>query len=182
MLLDVCFTFLLFFLLFSFQFLTLHVSQSGNNIGDDGALSIAAAMRVNSSVQKLWLVRLCCCMLLDVFFTLVSLNVPFLFQSLYSECFTGQQQDRRRRCQSYRRCDAREQQRAEAGPCAFALLNSALRLFHFCFAEVSLLFSFLALNGSQSHNKIGDDGAIAIAAAMRVNSSVQELWLVRLFC
>ncbi len=38
----------------------------------------------------------------------------------------------------------------------------------------------LALNVSQGNNIIGADGAIAIADAMRVNSSVQELVLVRL--
>ena len=78
-------------------------------------------MRVNSSVQRLELVRLCCRMLLDVFFTFVSLNAPFLFQ-----CPT--------------------------------------------------------LNVSQSSNKIGDDGARAVADAMLVNSSVQRLSLVRLCC
>ena len=103
------------------QCLTLNVSQNSNTIGADGASAIADAMRVNSSVQTLSLVRLCCGMLLDVFFTFVSLNVPFLFQ-----CLT--------------------------------------------------------LNVSQSSNKIGDDGARAVADAMRVNSSVQTLWLVRLCC
>ena len=78
-------------------------------------------MRVNSSVQLLNLVRLCCRMLLDVFFTFVSLKFLFLFQ-----CLT--------------------------------------------------------LNVSQSINKIGDDGARAVADAMRVNSSVQTLDLVRLCC
>ena len=78
-------------------------------------------MRVNSSVQGLYLVRLCCLVLLDVCFTYVSLKFPFCF-------------------------------------------------------------SFLALNVSQSDNKFGDDGARAIADAMRVNSSVQQLGLVRLCC
>ncbi len=72
-------------------------------------------------MQLLHLVRLCCCMLLDIFFTCVSLKFPFCF-------------------------------------------------------------SFLALNVSQNNNGIGDDGARAIADAMRVNSSVQGLWLVRLCC
>ena len=48
MLLDVCFTFVR------------NVSQGYNKFGDDGASAIADAMRVNSSVQMLWLVRLCC--------------------------------------------------------------------------------------------------------------------------
>ena len=43
-------------------------------------------------------------------------------------------------------------------------------------------FSFLALNVSQNSNKFGDDSARAIADAMRVNSSVQGLYLVRLCC
>ena len=101
--------------------MTLNVSQNSNDFGADGASAIADAMRVNSSVQTLDLVRLCCRMLLDVFFTFVSLNAPFLFQ-----CLT--------------------------------------------------------LNVSQGHNKIGDDGARAVADAMRVNSSVQQLYLVRLCC
>ena len=103
------------------QCLTLNVSQSFNRLGADGASAIADAMRVNSSVQTLDLVRLCCCTLLDIFFTCVSLKFPFCF-------------------------------------------------------------SFLALNVSQRNNKFGDDGARAIADAMRVNSSVQQLWLVRLCC
>ena len=76
---------------FFFNFLTLNVSQDSNNIGDDGASAIADAMRVNSSVHDLSLVRFCCGMLLSVFFTFVSLNVPFLFQFLDSECFTVKQ-------------------------------------------------------------------------------------------
>ena len=45
---------------FCFPFLALNVSQDSNKIGDDGARAIADAMRVNSSVQTLDLVRLCC--------------------------------------------------------------------------------------------------------------------------
>ena len=45
---------------FCFPFPTLNVSQNNNGIGDDGARAIADAMRVNSSVQTLDLVRLCC--------------------------------------------------------------------------------------------------------------------------
>ena len=45
---------------FCFSFLALNVSQAFNEIGDDGARAIADAMRVNSSVQMLFLVRLCC--------------------------------------------------------------------------------------------------------------------------
>ena len=106
---------------FFFNLFALNVSQNSNEIGDDGACVIADAMRVNSSLQWLDLVRLCCCTLLDIFFTCVSLKFPFCF-------------------------------------------------------------SFLALNVSQSNNEIGDDGARAIADAMRVNSSVQTLRLVRLCC
>ena len=36
------------------------VSQNNNDIGDEGAKAVADAMRANSSVQKLYLVRLCC--------------------------------------------------------------------------------------------------------------------------
>ena len=60
MLLDVFFTFVLLNFPFCFPFLTLNVSQGYNKFGDDGARAIADAMRVNSSVQKLNLVRLCC--------------------------------------------------------------------------------------------------------------------------
>ena len=42
------------------SFLALMVSQSYNDICDDGARAIADAMHVNSSVQTLRLVRLCC--------------------------------------------------------------------------------------------------------------------------
>jgi len=37
------------------------ISQNSNNIGDDGMRAIADAMRTNSSVQSLFLVRMCCC-------------------------------------------------------------------------------------------------------------------------
>ena len=121
MLLDVCFTCVSLKFPFCFSFLALNVSQSSNEFGDDGARAIADAMRVNSSVQQLGLVRLCCCMLLDVFFTFLSLKFLLLIQ-----CMT--------------------------------------------------------LNGSQQNNRIGADGARVIADAMRVNSSVQRLWLVRLCC
>ena len=45
---------------FFFNLFTLNVSQDSSKIGADGARAIADAMRVNSSVQKLVLVRLCC--------------------------------------------------------------------------------------------------------------------------
>ena len=45
---------------FFFNFFDLNASQWSNKIGADGAMSIADAMRVNSSVQELRLVRLCC--------------------------------------------------------------------------------------------------------------------------
>ncbi len=55
--------------------------------------------------------------------------------------------------------------------------------FHFFVAEHSVsCFPLLTLNVSQGSNDIGDDGARAIADAMLVNSSVQELDLVRLCC
>ena len=60
MLLDVCFTFVSLKFPFCFSFLALNVSQNNNEFGDDGARAIADAMRVNSSVQQLNLVRLCC--------------------------------------------------------------------------------------------------------------------------
>ena len=60
MLLDVCFTFVSLNYPFFLQHLTLNVSQDKNNIGDDGARAIVDAMRVNSSVQYLCLVRVCC--------------------------------------------------------------------------------------------------------------------------
>ena len=125
MLLDVCFTFVSLNSPFFLQYLTLNVSQDSNNIGDDGARAIADAMRVNSSVQQLHLVRLCCRMLLDVCFTFVLLNFAFCFSITDSERFTGRQHHRRRRCQGDCRCDAREQQRAVSVPCAFVLLNAA---------------------------------------------------------
>ena len=103
---------------FVFPFPTLNVSQDDNKIGVDGARAIVDAMRVNSSVQQLHLVRLCCRVLLDVCFTFVSLNSPFCIP-------------------------------------------------------------FLTLIVLQKKSNIGDDGAMAIADVMRVNSSVQELYLVR---
>ncbi len=36
------------------------ISQGGNEIGDVGLRAIADAMRTNSSVQTLYLVRMCC--------------------------------------------------------------------------------------------------------------------------
>ena len=60
MLVDVFFTFVSLNVPFLFQCLTLNVSQMLNNIGDNGARAIADAMRVNSSVKMLSLVRLCC--------------------------------------------------------------------------------------------------------------------------
>ena len=60
MLLDVFFTFVSLKFPFCFSFLALNASQGNNGIGADGAGAIADAMRVNSSVQTLVLVRLCC--------------------------------------------------------------------------------------------------------------------------
>ena len=60
MLLDVFFTFVSLKFPFCFSFLALNVSQGNNKIGAYGAMLIADAMRVNSSVQQLQLVRLCC--------------------------------------------------------------------------------------------------------------------------
>ena len=60
MLLDVFFTCVSLKFPFCFSFLALNVSQGYNKFGDDGARAIADAMRVNSSVQWLYLVRLCC--------------------------------------------------------------------------------------------------------------------------
>ena len=60
MLLDVFFTFVSPNFPFCFSFLALNVSQSYNKFGADCARAIADAMRVNSSVQGLYLVRLCC--------------------------------------------------------------------------------------------------------------------------
>ncbi len=51
---------------FFFNFFALNVSQANNKFGDDGGMAIADAMRVNSSLQTLFLVRLCFCMLLDI--------------------------------------------------------------------------------------------------------------------
>jgi hypothetical protein len=45
---------------FCFQYLTINVSQGGNDIATYGVMAIAQAMRVNSSLQLLSLVRLCC--------------------------------------------------------------------------------------------------------------------------
>ena len=60
MLLDVFFTCVSLKFPFCFSFLALNVSQNYNKFGDDGARAIAVAMRVNSSVKWLELVRLCC--------------------------------------------------------------------------------------------------------------------------
>jgi hypothetical protein len=56
-------------------------------------------------------------------------------------------------------------------------------LFQFCFSFVELPPSpSLIRIISQSDNEIGDDGTRAIADAMRTNSSVQALNLVRMCC
>ena len=55
-------------------------------------------------------------------------------------------------------------------------------LFLFCFLAVFPVSSLLNCIDSQSGNNIGDDGVIAIAEALRSNSSVQTLWLVSWFC
>jgi hypothetical protein len=62
-------------------------------------------------------------------------------------------------------------------------LNCSARLFQYYFSFVELppsppLIRIIL----QKNNKIGDDGARAIADAMRTNSSVQKLWLVRICC
>jgi hypothetical protein len=51
---------LLIFPFFSLKFLILNALQSGNDISAGGAGAIADAMRLNSSLQRLDLVRLCC--------------------------------------------------------------------------------------------------------------------------
>ena len=55
-------------------------------------------------------------------------------------------------------------------------------LFLFCFLAVFPVSSLLNCIDSQIGNNIGDDGVIAIAEALRSNSSVQELRLVSWFC
>ena len=64
-----------------------------------------------------------------------------------------------------------------------------LYLVRFFFSSVSVSFfavfpasSLLNRIVSQVRNNIGDSGATAIADALRVNSSVKELWLVSWFC
>jgi hypothetical protein len=62
-------------------------------------------------------------------------------------------------------------------------LNCAARLFQFCFSFVEFPPSPPLIRIiSQSRNNIGDDGMRAIADAMRTNSSVQKLSLVRMCC
>ena len=55
-------------------------------------------------------------------------------------------------------------------------------LFLFCFLAAFPVSSLLNCIDSQGYNNIGDDGAKAIAEALRSNSSVQTLWLVSWFC
>ena len=55
-------------------------------------------------------------------------------------------------------------------------------LFLFCFLAVFPVSSLLNCIDSQGYNNIGDDGAKAIAEALRSNSSVQTLDLVSWFC
>ena len=55
-------------------------------------------------------------------------------------------------------------------------------LFLFCFLAVFPVSSLLNCIDSQGENNIGDDGAKAIAEALRSNSSVQRLYLVSWFC
>ena len=55
-------------------------------------------------------------------------------------------------------------------------------LFLFCFLAVFPVSSLLNCIDSQNNNNIGDDGVIAIAEALRSNSSVQALGLVSWFC
>jgi hypothetical protein len=58
--LHVCFSIILVVLNFSHLYLIRIISQSYNEIGDDGTRAIADAIRTNSSVQSLNLVRMCC--------------------------------------------------------------------------------------------------------------------------
>jgi hypothetical protein len=62
---ELCCTFVSFFLFSFVEFppsppLIRIISQNGNDIRADGARAIADAIRTNSSVQKLYLVRICC--------------------------------------------------------------------------------------------------------------------------
>ena len=62
-------------------------------------------------------------------------------------------------------------------------LNCAARLFQFYFSFVEFPSSPPLIRIiSQYYNDIGDDGTRAIADAMRTNSSVQTLYLVRMCC
>jgi hypothetical protein len=62
-------------------------------------------------------------------------------------------------------------------------LNCAARLFQFYFSFVEFPPSPPLIRIiSQGNNEIGDDGARAIADAMRTNSSVRALVLVRMCC
>jgi hypothetical protein len=109
-------------------------------------------MRVNRSVQELDLV--CLCLLLNSARRNLFMCVWVLFLSCFHLFFASdphrfkerKQYPRRRREGGCRR-DAREQQRAEAGPCMFVLLlNSAIRILfiRFCVllaARSPLLFT-----------------------------------------
>ena len=83
------------------------------------------------------------------------------------------------------RRDSHQQQCADAVPCAYVLsLNCAARLFqnYFSFVEFRPSPPLIRIISQDGNRKIGDDGARAIADAMRTNSSVQELDLVRMCC
>ena len=73
--------------------------------------------------------------------------------------------------------NGRNQQSEETVPCEFFSV-----LFLFCFLAVFPVSSLLNCIDSQNGNNIGDDGVIAMAEALRSNSSVQTLWLVSWFC
>ena len=70
-----------------------------------------------------------------------------------SECFTDEHRNRRRWCQSDRRCDAREQQLAGAVSCAFVLLNAARRFFTFVSLNAFLVMFFFSYSESFPESK-----------------------------
>ena len=149
--------------------------QGENQIGDAGAAGLGEGLQVNSSLQRLYLVRL---------------FVYCLF--LWGRC----RERAGRGSAALTRVLQRKNQLGDAGARGLGevlKVNSSLqglwlvRLFVYCLflwgrsRERAGKGSAALTRVLQDKNGIGDAGAAGLGEGLKVNSSLQRLWIVRLF-
>ena len=134
----------------------IYASGCGVSAADCAAFAARMTTGEISRVKTLYLVGFFSCLFLFYFLR------DFLFYASHPRRFTARQYHRRRGRQRDSRRHTREQQRAGTGPCEI--------FFQFCFCFIfCAIFSSTRLIRvvSQHDNNIGDEGASAIAGAIR---------------